>query len=159
MIRSKIVELNAIVYSGLSQGSELVNQQNRLFDPEVWRLSTHSRQEQSLADGRRIEFAAATLYRSRQRLRVHSFYVVGNKWTASKLEAKLFEIYDLITKPDLMSAFITVATPVALGQDSMADDILIQFIADHHDRLNLCLFNDHASDSVCLSDIPSSQLR
>jgi exosortase A len=151
-----VIELNSIVYNSINQDSELVNQQNRLFDTEVWRLSTRSRGEISAADGRKIEFDAATLYRSAERLRVHSYYVVGNRLTAKRTVAKLFEIYELIVGRSSPRAFVAVATPVQLGQDSIADNTLSRFIIDHHDRFLRCLSGTGAAPGDCL--VPTGPL-
>jgi EpsI family protein len=157
-LRGSVVELHEVVYLGVRQDSELVNQQNRLFDPEAWRLSTRARGAVSLADGRAIEFETATLYRPAQRLRVHSYYIVGNRWTASRIGAKLFEIYDLVFRRSSPRAFIAVATPLQLGQESAADDILNQFIREHHDRLQLCLSGGNTSDDACLAADSTARL-
>jgi len=150
------VELHEIVYLGDRQDSELVNQQNWLFDPELWRLSTRSRGTLSLADGRAIGVEMSTLYRPGGRLRVHSYYIVGQRWTTSRILAKLFVTYDLLLKRSTPRAFIAVATPLQLGQESAADDILIQFIREHHDRLQLCLSGGNTSDVGCMpADAPA----
>jgi exosortase A len=143
------LELHEFVYHEVSQDSELVNQQNRLFDSELWRLSTLSHDEVELADGRDIAIESAILYRPGQRLRVYSYYIVGGRTTASRLRAKIIEIYDMVFGRSTPSAFVAIATPVQLGQESVADDVLQQFVADHHDRLRECLSAGESGHGSC----------
>ncbi len=148
--RDTRIELHEFVYREVTQDSELVNQQNRLFDPELWRLSMRSHDEVVLRDGREVDIESATLYRPGQRLRVYSYYIVGGRSTASRLRAKLIEIYDMALGRSAPSAFVAVATPLQLGQEAAADETLQQFVVDHHDRLLHCLSAAESTQSDCL---------
>jgi EpsI family protein len=155
----KLIELHEFVYREVTQDSELVNQQNRLFDPELWRLSVRSHEEVVLRDGRELDIESATLYRPGQRLRIYNYYIVGGRSTASRLRAKLIEIYDMALGRSAPSAFVAVATPLQLGQETTADEILRRFVVDHHDRLLHCLSAVESTQSDCLLPSTDQQTR
>ncbi len=143
------LELHAFVYREVSQDSELVNQLNLLFDPEMWRLSTRSRDDVELRSGRDVAVESATLYDRGNGCVSTAITLSAGDPRRAGFWAKFLEIYDMVLGRSGSSAFVAIATPVQLGQETAAEEMLRQFVVDHHDRLRRCLSAADSTQTDC----------
>lgn len=126
------VELHQFKYA---PESEIIRYENRLFNPEQWRLIEKGAQVVSTDSVGEIELSRQIIERDGERLIVLSWFDIGGRATASRIEAKLFSALRRVVGGQPSDIMFAV---VARSDDSHDDSGLLRFVQDHYDALRYC---------------------
>ncbi|MEO1594048.1 MAG: exosortase A [Pseudomonadota bacterium] len=126
------VDLHQFKYSS---NNEIIHFDNRLYDPDAWRLIEKGQLDLTLPGDRDLRLSRRIIERDGERLLMLSWYDIGGRVTQSRIEAKWFSALRSVVggqPSDLMFAVVKTT------DDAHDETALTAFVAAHYDALRLC---------------------
>ena len=136
------VDLAIVQYVGSSQDAELVNSENRILDPELWRieqLGVHSIE----FDAQTIEVLAVRGERNGMWRHVWYWFDVNGRRSLSREMVKLREAIGLLTGVSPVSTLVVIST--SADDEAQAAQRLRGFLGASLNRIEDCLHDDGSS--------------
>ncbi|MCF6324181.1 MAG: EpsI family protein [Gammaproteobacteria bacterium] len=97
---NSIIDLHISYYARQSQGSELINELNRLYDQNTRTITSQSTQQLRMSSNEILEIKELQLINSQQHTQIIWYwYRISDKNTTNPITAKLLELRKLIGKP------------------------------------------------------------
>ena len=124
----KLVDVWILSYSSQAQGAEVINAQNRVFDPGHWTPLRDAGGTQSGPGSAQLDYRELELLSARGEKRVVRFwYVIGGQPSINPLWIKLQEIGNSMTGQPTAASVVAVSTRLGSGD---AGQVLDEFIEE-----------------------------
>lgn len=123
------VYLYSAYYERQRQGAELIKWGNRVYDGQVWVRVASGVREVKLASGQRLRVRETVIRSGPTDRVVWSWYRIGDRVTASALDAKLLAAWEDLRHGGAVAAVVAVAADYQLGPQQ-ARDVLRRFLED-----------------------------
>lgn len=122
-MQNSTVYLHISYYSRQTQGAELINELNTLYDDNSWRKTDENVRQLQLKNGESLQIKEIRLQKSNQRTRlIWYWYRVANRNTVTPITAKLLELWKL-TGSSPGSALVALATDYDGSPDAARENL------------------------------------
>ena len=122
-------------YQRQAQGAELINADNRLFDPETWRVVAEGLEVVDGFDGGRVH--ELRLRSAGKALRLWSWFRTAGTSTTSDVAVKWMEITEVLAGRADSAALVAIAAADEEEADAVA--LLTAFLAAHEHAIAACI--------------------
>lgn len=138
LYRSKANEIEFLSthYFGQTQDAELINSENRVFDPEQWDQVRRDSTIVTMTSGIEIPVEIVSLMGDGREYRIWQWYLVDEREVTSSIKAKLLETWGLVRRDSSGSHLFSFA--LRGNSDPSADDLLHEFVSQHYKTLKQC---------------------
>jgi len=97
---NSIIDLHISYYSSQSQGSELINELNSLYNQNTWTITSQRTHQLHMSSNEKLEIKELQLKNSQQQKKIIWYwYRISDKNTTNPITAKLLELRKLLGKP------------------------------------------------------------
>jgi EpsI family protein len=125
---STAVDVYIITYGYQTQGSELINSENSIFDPERWVQVRENAATTEVSSGQRWDYIETELLAGDWKRLIRHWYTVNNRPASGQIQIKLAELKNAVLGRPSSSAVIAVSTEFVDDVDA-AGGILDEFYA------------------------------
>ena len=134
------VEIHEVFFSEQSQGDELVGQESKIFDDNLWRpVQWYGTDTFVTPAERRITVKRVLLTDGRKQILLWFWYDIGGWSTTSEALAKLYHAVHSLTRRHAGDALYVFVTPVSDEATARASLQLHRFLRDHLGPIRSCL--------------------
>lgn len=142
------VDVALLSYGTEHAGAELVNSENRLFDPERWTWLGERWLQLDLPDGMKIPVFAVQVRSGLTRRAIWRIFLVGNRPVSGDMQAKL-ALARAIVRGESGAGTALLVSSEQSGQDAAPEREVRAFLLNYYPQLLGCLANDAAASTAC----------
>lgn len=146
------VDVAVLSYAQEHAGNELINSENRLFDPDVWTWLSERSLLLALPDGQQIPVFAVQVRRNLTRRSIWRIYVVGERAVSGGLSAKFARARAILGGDGAQGAALVVSA-AQTGQNVAPEREVREFLLNYYPQLLQCL-REHAGPSAACTPAP-----
>ena len=132
-----VVDFYIIIYGDQSPGSELINSENSIFDPERWIQVRENAANMQLPSGQRWDYIETELLAGDRKRLIRYWYEVDNEPSSSQIQIKLAELKNAVRGRPSSSSMIAISTEFfddAEAASATLDEFFTTVFADSYIR-------------------------
>lgn len=130
-------------------GAELVNSENRLFDPERWTWLGERSFLLALPDGQEIPVLEVRVREGLTHRAIWRMFVVGDRAVSGGMQAKLQRARALLQGGDAAGVAVIVSAAQS-GENAAPEREVREFVVNYYPLLLACLRDDAGSSAACV---------
>lgn len=152
------VSLYVYYFVRQTQGDEMVNSRNQVYDNESWSLTQESKALVHMDGEKPLDVIATDIRSVRKKRLVWHWYTVSGRHTASRIGVKLNEIRALLSGKDSHAYMVAVSTEYRDDRDS-AVKVLESFMRANKTVLLRCLDAGHQHLPECAQAVDHGRMQ
>jgi exosortase A len=142
------VDVALLSYAEERAGTELVNSENRLFDPDHWTWLSERSLQIALPSGQQVPVFAVQVRRGLTRRSIWRIFVVGERAVSGGLAAKFARVQAMVRGEDGAGTALVVSSEQT-GENAAPEPEVREFLRAYYPQLLSCLRGAAAGSAAC----------
>jgi exosortase A len=142
------VDVALLSYAEERAGTELVNSENRLFDPDHWTWLSERSLQVALPDGQQVPVFAVQVRRGLTRRSIWRIFVVGERAVSGGLAAKFARARAILRGEDGAGTALVVSAEQT-GENAAPEPEVREFLVTYYPQLLSCLRDTARGSAAC----------